>query len=181
MDNLDIQLNLHDKKSISVQLQEELHRLIQNGAISPGSQLPTVRELAARLRVNFNTVARVYRLLDQEGIVSTRQGRGSFLIETTGAGAGEDEQQHQESVDCFIDAVIEKANQIGISPQQFLALLKQRMLSDNSGISARPHKQRRALANKKRIAASSWVQAVRKVGSESRPRVLIRKRRRSMP
>ncbi len=180
MDNLDIHLNLRDKKTISAQLQEELRRLIQIGAIPPGSQLPTVRELAARLQVNFNTVARVYRLLDQEGIVSTHQGRGSYLIEKTGDTAGEGKQKREESIDRFINAVIEKANQIGISPQQFLALLRQRMLPDDSGISAKPHK-RRSLVNKKHLAASPRVQAARQAVPRIGPQASRRKRRRSMP
>lgn len=47
----------------------------------PGDQLPTVRQLAADLRVNFNTIARVYRLLDEEGVISTQHGRGTFILD----------------------------------------------------------------------------------------------------
>ena len=47
--------------------------------LAPGDQLPTVREVAAELRINFNTVARGYRLLHDEGIISTQQGRGTYV------------------------------------------------------------------------------------------------------
>ena len=49
--------------------------------IQPGDQLPTVRHLAAELRVNFNTIARAYRLLDDAGVISTQQGRGTYILE----------------------------------------------------------------------------------------------------
>ena len=49
--------------------------------LKPGDQLPTVRALAEDLRVNFNTVARAYRLLDEARIISTQQGRGTYITE----------------------------------------------------------------------------------------------------
>jgi GntR family transcriptional regulator len=49
--------------------------------LKPGNQLPTVRALASELRVNFNTVARAYRMLDEARIISTQQGRGTYITE----------------------------------------------------------------------------------------------------
>ena len=49
--------------------------------MKPGDQLPTVRAMASELRVNFNTVARAYRLLDEAHIISTQQGRGTYITE----------------------------------------------------------------------------------------------------
>ena len=49
--------------------------------MKPGDQLPTVRALASELRVNFNTVARAYRMLDEARIISTQQGRGTYITE----------------------------------------------------------------------------------------------------
>ncbi len=66
---------------IYVQLVERVKQLIATGALQPGDQLPTVRQLAAELRVNFNTVARAYRLLDESGVISTQQGRGTYVLE----------------------------------------------------------------------------------------------------
>lgn len=53
-----------------------------NGSRTVGDQLPTVRELAVALRVNANTVARVYRELEQEGLLETRRGVGTFIART---------------------------------------------------------------------------------------------------
>ena len=66
---------------IYVQLVERVKHLVATGTLQPGDQLPTVRQLAAELRVNFNTVARAYRLLDETGVISTQQGRGTYVLE----------------------------------------------------------------------------------------------------
>ena len=54
---------------------------MSNGGLKPGDQLPTVRALASDLRINFNTVSRAYRLLDEAGVISTQQGRGTYILE----------------------------------------------------------------------------------------------------
>jgi GntR family transcriptional regulator len=55
--------------------------MIATGTLKPGDQLPTVRHLALDLRINFNTVARAYRMLDEAGFISTQQGRGTYVLE----------------------------------------------------------------------------------------------------
>src|SRR5439155_16433789 len=50
--------------------------------LKPGDQLPTVRQLAVDLRVNANTVARVYAELERAGVIETRRGVGSFIRAT---------------------------------------------------------------------------------------------------
>jgi len=64
-----------------VQVKDQLSLAVATGALQPGDQLPTVRDLAARLRVNPNTIARVYRELQAEGLLSSRQGSGTFVSE----------------------------------------------------------------------------------------------------
>ncbi|MEW6278583.1 MAG: GntR family transcriptional regulator, partial [Candidatus Eremiobacterota bacterium] len=59
------------------QLQQELRRAIARGEVGPGDPLPPVRQLAADLGINWNTVARAYRALELEGLVSTARGRGT--------------------------------------------------------------------------------------------------------
>jgi GntR family transcriptional regulator len=66
---------------IYVQIVERVKHLVATEALKPGDQLPTVRQLAADLRVNFNTVARAYRILDEAGVISTQQGRGTYVLE----------------------------------------------------------------------------------------------------
>ena len=66
---------------VYLQLFSQIRRYTSAGRLRPGDRLPTVRELAAQLGVNFNTVARAYRLLDRAGVVSAQQGRGTFVLE----------------------------------------------------------------------------------------------------
>jgi GntR family transcriptional regulator len=79
--SMEIQINFRDHVPIYIQLMEQIKHMIASGELQPGEQLPTVRQLAADLRVNFNTVARAYRLLDEESIISTQHGRGTFILE----------------------------------------------------------------------------------------------------
>lgn len=74
-------LDFRSRIPIYVQLIERVKQLVATGMLQPGDQLPTVRQLAAELRVNFNTVARAYRLLDESGVISTQQGRGTYVLE----------------------------------------------------------------------------------------------------
>lgn len=66
---------------VYIQIVEQVQALIARGELLPGDQLPTVRQLASELRVNFNTIARAYRMLDEAGLISTQQGRGTYIME----------------------------------------------------------------------------------------------------
>ena len=64
---------------VYVQLAEQIRLLIRRGALGPGDPLPTVRELAVALGVNANTVTRVYRDLQQEGLLRLERGLGTSV------------------------------------------------------------------------------------------------------
>ena len=66
---------------IYTQIVQQIQAQVAGGILQPGDQLPTVRALAEDLRVNFNTIARAYRLLDEARIISTQQGRGTYITE----------------------------------------------------------------------------------------------------
>jgi GntR family transcriptional regulator len=76
-----ITLDPHSGVPLYLQLKEQMRLQIATSLLCPGDQLPTVRELAAQLRINPNTVARVYRELCAEGLLSSRQGSGTFVAE----------------------------------------------------------------------------------------------------
>lgn len=59
---------------------EQINDQIAQGELKTGEQLPTVRKLANQLQVNFNTVARAYRILDRSGIITTQHGRGTYIL-----------------------------------------------------------------------------------------------------
>jgi GntR family transcriptional regulator len=66
---------------IYLQIVESVQQQVATGALGPGDQLPTVRQLAVDLRVNPNTVARAYLELDRSGVISSQQGRGTYVSE----------------------------------------------------------------------------------------------------
>lgn len=76
-------LNYRDPRPIYEQLKEMIRRMILTGVIATDEKLPSVRELAAELSVNPNTIQRAYRDLEAEGFVYTVSNKGSFAAELT--------------------------------------------------------------------------------------------------
>lgn len=77
----DFSLDFRSGVPVYVQIVEQVLAYLSSGDLKPGEQLPTVRQMAAELRVNFNTVARAYRMLDEAGLISTQQGRGTYIVD----------------------------------------------------------------------------------------------------
>ena len=77
-----VDLDPRDATPIYAQLDRSLRAAIASGRLKIGDQLPTVRQLAVDLRVNANTVARVYLELERAGVLETRRGVGSFVRAT---------------------------------------------------------------------------------------------------
>lgn len=76
-----LQIDFRSGLPIYTQIVNQVQAQVARGVLQPGDQLPTVRALAEELRVNFNTVARAYRILDEARIISTQQGRGTYITE----------------------------------------------------------------------------------------------------
>jgi GntR family transcriptional regulator len=76
-----LQIDFRSGLPIYTQIVHQVQAQVASGVLQPGDQLPTVRALAEELRVNFNTVARAYRILDEARIISTQQGRGTYITE----------------------------------------------------------------------------------------------------
>ena len=73
-----ISINFRDSRPIYEQVKDAFRRLIISGALSPEEKLPSVRELAAQLVINPNTIQRAYRELEAEGYINSIPGKGSF-------------------------------------------------------------------------------------------------------
>ncbi|MBQ6711123.1 MAG: GntR family transcriptional regulator [Clostridia bacterium] len=76
-----IHLNSRDPRPIYEQIMDNLRRLIISGGVAPGERLPSVRELAAQLAINPNTIQRAYRELENQGYLVTLPGKGTFAAE----------------------------------------------------------------------------------------------------
>jgi GntR family transcriptional regulator len=77
---VNLQIDFRSGTPIYLQVVEQIKQMLLQGKLHPEDHLPTVRQLAAELRVNFNTIARAYRILDEAGLISTQQGRGTFIL-----------------------------------------------------------------------------------------------------
>jgi GntR family transcriptional regulator len=109
-----IELDFRGKLPIYVQIVERLKQLIATGQFRPGDQLPTVRQLAADLRVNFNTIARAYRMLDEAGVISTQQGRGTYILEPIPPENAV--RLRRQALDELARSFLEQAEQLGFTP-----------------------------------------------------------------
>ena len=65
-----------------VQLAQQVRQAVRLGVLRPGDQLPTAREVVAKLAINPNTVLKAYRDLEREGLVRPRPGQGTFVVGT---------------------------------------------------------------------------------------------------
>src|SRR5246127_3443279 len=87
------------------QLERSIRFAIATGKLGIGDQLPTVRQLAVDLRINANTVAKVYAELERAGVVETRRGVGTFVNDRPPEamfGRRDREKQLRELADQFI-------------------------------------------------------------------------------
>ena len=114
--SLNFQLDFRQHEPIYAQIVAQVKQFIATGALKPGDQLPTVRQLAADLRVNFNTVARAYRILDEEGIISTQQGRGTYILEQPRAIDPRKLRQHE--LTSLAEAFVNEARRLDYSPDE---------------------------------------------------------------
>ncbi len=81
---IDVTIEKGSAVPIYAQLSEQIRLLIRRGALAPGASMPTVRSLAVELGINANTVARVYRDLQREGLLRLERGVGTFVAEGEG-------------------------------------------------------------------------------------------------
>lgn len=78
-----IHLDYRDARPIYSQIEGGIREQILAGILRPGDKLPSVRELAATLTINPNTIARAYRDLEQQGWIATVSGKGCFVCDQT--------------------------------------------------------------------------------------------------
>ena len=93
---------------------------IAAGDLSPGSGLPSVRQLAGQLRINPATVVQAYRELESEGFVELRQGAGTFVRELP---KGRRDEERSQQAAAFARRMLAEAGRLRISPQELQAAI----------------------------------------------------------
>lgn len=97
---------------------------IKRGLLKVGHKMPTERELAQKLNVSRNTVSSAYNELEQEGVLKSYQGKGTFVAEEV---ISWKEQNIKQRIVKFIDLGLEECTEIGIDPDAYLQLVMQRV------------------------------------------------------
>ena len=121
--NLDI--DFRSGIPIYLQVVERIKEQLSAGQLKPGDQLPTVRSLALELRVNFNTIARAYRIMDESGIISTQQGRGTYILELPAPEVAE--SIRLKALEDLTQRYITDAERLGISPEELDEVLNKKV------------------------------------------------------
>jgi len=115
------ELDFRSHVPIYTQLVDRIKHLVASSVLKPGDQLPTVRQMAAELRVNFNTIARAYRILDEEGVISTQQGRGTYVLEPMPPERAS--RLRSAALEGLTKSFLEHAHQVGFNADEVSILL----------------------------------------------------------
>jgi DNA-binding transcriptional regulator YhcF (GntR family) len=86
MGSMDLSVDRQSEQSVTAQLMARLRTAIEQGELRPGDRLPSLRRVATAAEVNVNTVRAVYARLEAVGVVSTEQGRGTFVTKPAAGG-----------------------------------------------------------------------------------------------
>lgn len=113
---MDIQVDFNSRIPLYEQIAHQVLEFIGSGELKPGDQLPTIRELALELGINFNTVARAYRMLDQGSVISTQQGRGTYILEQKKTKSTK--TKRPESIEELTRYYLRKASYLGFKPEE---------------------------------------------------------------
>lgn len=109
---------------IYIQVKNQIMNEIKNGNLKIGTKMPTERELSLRLNTSRNTISAAYNLLEQEGVLVSYQGRGTFVAEEAKTW-----KQHsiKDKLLKIIDLGLEEALEMGLETKEFLAIVQERI------------------------------------------------------
>ncbi len=120
-----LQIDFRSGLPIYTQIVNQVQAQVAGGVLKPGDQLPTVRALAEELRVNFNTVARAYRILDEARIISTQQGRGTYITEVPPPKITQ--RLRKESLEALTQRYISEAMRLDFSKDEINEVIKDQL------------------------------------------------------
>ena len=110
-----ISVDYRDSRPIYEQVRDAYQRQILAGVIEPGSEMPSVRNLAAQLSVNPNTIQRAYRELEASGYIFSVKGKGSFVSDCREAS-----RLREKELLASFDQAVQELLALGIEPQSLI-------------------------------------------------------------
>ena len=125
-----LQIDFRSGLPIYIQIVNQVQAQAAGGILRPGDQLPTVRALAEELRVNFNTVARAYRILDEARIISTQQGRGTYITEIPPPKIKE--KLRREALEALTQRYISEALRLDFSKAEISQIIGEQLNTTNA-------------------------------------------------
>ena len=117
-----VSIDQRDPTPIYAQLERGLRAAVATSRLRPGDQLPTVRQLAVDLRINANTVARVYAELERARVIETKRGVGSFVSASPEQAHPPREQERR--LRAFVTRVLADADAAGCAVDDVIAALR---------------------------------------------------------
>ncbi|MBI3448673.1 MAG: GntR family transcriptional regulator [Acidobacteria bacterium] len=111
---------------IYAQIVEQVRSLVASRALRPGDLLPSVRDLAVTLRVNRNTAAKAYQVLEADGVVETRAGQGSFVA--SGSPRWSREERYRR-VEHAVDRALVEAHHVDVPLEEVPPMVEKRIRS----------------------------------------------------
>jgi GntR family transcriptional regulator len=124
-----LQIDFRSGLPIYIQIVNQVQAQIASGILESGDQLPTVRSLAEELRVNFNTVARAYRILDEARIISTQQGRGTYITEIPPPKVKE--KLRKEALEALTQRFVNEALRLDFSKDEIFNIVQDQFKNGN--------------------------------------------------
>jgi GntR family transcriptional regulator len=109
-----------DPRPLYQQVKDQLCHRIAVGELKPGDEIPSIRQLAAVIRVSVITIKRAYLELEQEGVIQTRQGRGSFVADDAQLG----DSLKQKELAAHLRAAIAVADLLRLTDEQLIERLR---------------------------------------------------------
>ena len=114
-----IVLDYQDRRPLYEQIEEKFRHLILNGALQPGSRMPSVRQLAMELSINPNTIQRAYMQLEQEGLIYPVKGKGNFISDI-----GEIRRISMNSYKMELKVLVKKGKNLGMSEEELVGVIR---------------------------------------------------------
>jgi len=110
----DVLISQADRRPMYLQIMEQIRHRIAVGDWPPGRELPSIRALAASTQVSVITVKRAYLELEREGVIVTRQGKGSFVADSAGLSM----QLRRDELDEHLTAAANIGRQLGMTADE---------------------------------------------------------------
>lgn len=121
-----IKIDNNSSKAIYEQIYDEMTRLILSKALKPDEKMPSVRELAAMIKINPNTIQKAYKSLEEDNYIYTVKGKGNFV-----KNADELRSVQIKTMEEKLSSTIKSLKELGLEDEEVIRLVKNILNEDN--------------------------------------------------